>query len=370
VRWMELALSAPRLNHRMHNKLFIVDNSLAIAGGRNLGDPYFESGKDLQFGDYDVVALGPAVRALSHSFDAYWNSALAVTVEGLFGAAPAASALPDFERDLALHRTEMRGSDLERRSASGQPFKSLLAGTGSLVWANAEVIYDSPDKADVESGYAPGTLMRRKLIEASKDANSELIVVSPYFVPGEPGVRMLTSLRQRGVRVRVLTNSLASTDEPIVHSGYQRYRVPLLEEGVEISEVKPLPGKPQAGSELKNASGGQFALHAKVFVIDRKRIFIGSANFDRRSFHLNTEVGLLIDSPELARQVVERFDAIAQPANSYVLSLAAEPGALKRLTWRSEDDGRAVETTVEPGNDRVRELKVDLLSLLPLDELL
>jgi putative cardiolipin synthase len=213
-------------------------------------------------------------------------------------------------------------------------------------------------------------LMRRKLIEASKDANSELIVVSPYFVPGEPGVRMLTSLRQRGVRVRVLTNSLASTDEPIVHSGYQRYRVPLLEEGVEIYEVKPLPGKPQAASDLKNASGGQFALHAKVFVIDRKRIFIGSANFDRRSFHLNTEVGLLIDSPELARQVVERFDAITQPANSYVLSLAAEPGTLKRLTWRSEEDGRAVLATVEPGNDRMREFKVDLLSLLPLDELL
>ena len=134
--------------------------------------------------------------------------------------------------------------------------------------------------------------------------------------------------------------------------------------------MKPLPGKLQEKGDVRNASAGQFALHAKVFVIDRKRIFIGSANFDRRSFHLNTEVGLLIDSPELARQVVERFDAIASPANSYVLSLTPQQGRAAALTWRSEEEGRTVVSTVEPGADRMREFKVDLLSLLPLDDLL
>jgi putative cardiolipin synthase len=335
-----------------------------------VGDPYFESGKDLQFGDYDAFVLGPAVGALSHSFDAYWNSALAVNVHALFGATPPAEALPEFERDLAAHRAQMKGSELERHRASGQPLKGLLAANSDVVWAKAEVIYDSPDKAEVDRGTAPGLLIRRKLIEASRAATTELIIVSPYFVPGDPGVRMLSELRARDVRVRVLTNSLASTDEPIVHSGYQHYRVPLLEQGVQIYEVKPLPGDPQGKSDLKNASAGQFALHAKVFVIDRKRIFIGSANFDRRSFRLNTEVGLLIDSPELARQVVERFDSIARPANSYVLALVANAGGSKELTWRSDEGGRTVVSTAEPGADRMREFKVDILSLLPLDELL
>ena len=370
VRWLELAFSAPRLNHRMHNKLFVVDNSIAIAGGRNLGDPYFESGKDLHFGDYDAFAMGPAVQALSVSFDKYWNSGLSVNVHRLFGATPPADALPAFEQDLAAHRASMKGTDLERHAASGQPLKGLLEAGSGVVWAKAEVIYDSPDKADVDDGNVPGRLIRRKLIEASRAATTELVVVSPYFVPGEPGVKMLSELRDRGVRVRVLTNSLASTDEPIVHSGYQKYRLPLLEEGVQIYEVKPLPGKLQEKGDVRNASAGQFALHAKVFVIDRKRIFIGSANFDRRSFHLNTEVGLLIDSPELARQVVERFDAIASPANSYVLSLTPQQGGAAALTWRSEEEGRTVVSTVEPGADRMREFKVDLLSLLPLDDLL
>jgi len=370
LRWMEIAVSAQRLNYRMHNKLFVVDNAVAVTGGRNVGDAYFESGKDLQFGDYDVFAMGPVVRQLSGGFDDYWNSSLSVPVQALLGATPDAAAVDAFERDLAAHRTAMRANDLVRSANSGQPLARLMAPNG-VVWAKTEAIYDSPDKADVESGNTPGVLMRRRLIEASKQVQKELIIVSPYFVPGKPGASMLKSLRERGVRVRVLTNSLASTDEPIVHAGYQHYRVPLLEEGVELYEVKPLPGKPQPrDGELKNPSAGQFALHAKVFVFDRTKLFVGSANFDRRSFHLNTEVGLLIDSPALARQVVERFDTIAQPANSYVLALAEGGNPLRRLTWRSEENGRAAISQTEPGNDRARDLATDLLSLLPLDDLL
>lgn len=370
IRWMEIAVSARRLNHRMHNKLYVVDNAIALTGGRNVGDAYFESGKDLQFGDYDVFAVGPVVRQLSRSFDEYWNNSLSVPVQALFGATPPATDVEAFERDLATHRDAMRASDLVRRAKTGQPLADLMAANG-VVWAKSELIYDSPDKAEVENGNAPGMLLRRRLIEASKDVRKELVVVSPYFVPGTPGTHMLKALRARGVRVRVLTNSLASTDEPIVHAGYQHYRMPLLEEGCELYEAKPLPGKPQPrGGELKSPSAGQFALHAKVFVFDRARIFVGSANFDRRSFHLNTEIGLLIDSPELARQVVERFNTIAQPANSYVLALSDGSNPLRRLSWRSVEDGREVVTDIEPGNDRLRDLKADLLSLLPLDDLL
>ncbi len=370
LRWMEIALSAQRLNHRMHNKLFVVDNAVALAGGRNVGDGYFESGKDLQFGDYDVFALGPVVQKLSQTFDEYWNCDLSIPVQALFGATPPAADVATFEADLAAHRDAMRTSDLVKRAKTGQPLAALMAPDG-LTWASAEVIYDSPDKAEVENGDAPGVLLRRRLIRAAKAVHKELVIVSPYFVPGKPGERMLKELRERGVSVRILTNSLASTDEPIVHAGYQHYRVPLLEEGCELYEVKPLPGKPQPrGGELKSPSAGQFALHAKVFVFDRQRIFVGSANFDRRSLHVNTEIGLLIDSPILARQVVERFDTIAQPANSYVVALADPDDPLHRLTWTSEEKGRETVSSTEPGKDRLRDLKADLLSLLPLDDLL
>jgi putative cardiolipin synthase len=181
-------------------------------------------------------------------------------------------------------------------------------------------------------------------------------------------------LRNRGVHVRILTNSLASTDMPIVHSGYQKYREPMLEDGIELFEVRPVPGKPEPGGSGKshgNASGGQFALHAKIFVLDRRWLFVGSMNFDRRSLRLNTELGVLIDSPELARQVLARFDAIAQPANSYVPTLAgANASGRRALVWHTEEGGKLVELNSEPMADSMRGVESDLLALLPLDDLL
>jgi putative cardiolipin synthase len=169
------------------------------------------------------------------------------------------------------------------------------------------------------------------------------------------------------VRVRVLTNSLLSTDVIAVHAGYQQYRIPLLEAGVELYEVKPLPGKPQPrNGALKEPSSGQFSLHAKAFVFDDRRIFIGSANFDRRSMHLNTEIGLMIDSGELAKQVTARFNTIANPANSFVLALEKHDGS-PQIVWKSVKDGRPIVYDSEPGDQGKRELLVDLYDLLPID---
>jgi Phosphatidylserine/phosphatidylglycerophosphate/cardiolipin synthases and related enzymes len=150
-------------------------------------------------------------------------------------------------------------------------------------------------------------------------------------------VKFLAKLRERGMQVRILTNSLASTDMPVVHSAYQKYRIPLLESGVELYEVRPILGQPVVrGDALKSPSAGQFALHAKVFVFDRQRVFVGSMNLDQRSLHVNTEVGVIIDSPDLARQVATRFEAIARPANSYVLALDGTNVAGGRaLVWRT-----------------------------------
>ena len=368
LRYAEFALTMSRLDFRMHNKLYVVDNEAAIVGGRNVGDEYFDTGDDPQFGDYDVFAMGPIVRDLSRSFDAYWNSALSIPVKALFGSAPHADELAKLKDQLAAHDEAMRDSPETRAVRTGNPFASLLAVDTSVTWAKAEVIADSPDKASVEDGDAIGALFRRRLLEAAADVKSELVMVSPYFVPGPKGEKFLEDLRARGVRVRVLTNSLLSTDVVPVHAGYRRYREPLLAAGVELYEVKPLPGAPNPrGGALKSPSSGQFSLHAKAFVFDRKRLFIGSANFDQRSLHLNTEIGLMIESPELARQVVARFDTIAQPANSFVLALKKAPDGTRRISWQSVKDGKPVVYETEPGDDRWREFKVDLYAMLPIE---
>jgi putative cardiolipin synthase len=165
---------------------------------------------------------------------------------------------------------------------------------------------------------------------------------------------------------------MASTDMPDVHSAYQKYRIPLLESGVELYEVRPILGQPVVrGDKLKSPSAGQFALHAKVFVFDRKRVFVGSMNLDQRSLHVNTEVGVIIDSPDLARQVATRFEAIARPANSYVLALdGTNVVGGRTLVWRTLEDGKPVEYRQEPAASIWRRAKVDMLSMLPLDELL
>jgi putative cardiolipin synthase len=328
---LELISDASRLNYRMHNKLFVVDNEVGIIGGRNIGDAYFQEGRDLEFGDYDVIAAGSTVKDMSSSFDAYWNSPLAIPIEALFGGKPSAKALADYRDALASHRTDMSGKNYMSRLSAGQPLRSLLAAGAPWVWARAEVIYDSPDKSKVEDG-EPGRLLRHRLAKAVEGTRSELLIVSPYV----------------------------------------GFRIPLLESGVEVYEVRPILGQPVVrGDALKSPSAGQFALHAKVFVFDRKRVFVGSMNLDRRSLHVNTEIGVIIDSPELARQVATRFEAISRPANSYALALegTSATGA-PMLVWRTLEDGKPVEYRQEPGASIWRRTKVDMLSMLPLEELL
>jgi putative cardiolipin synthase len=259
-----------------------------------------------------------------------------------------------------------------RALATNEPLTAMLDGRSSLAWANGEVIYDSPQKAKVQDGEQGGRLLRHRLGEVAKQVQTELIVVSPYLVPGTAGMKFLEGLRERNVSVRILTNSLASTDMPVVHSGYQAARAPLLGTGVDLYEVRPVLGKPVVrGNRLRSLSSGQYALHAKVFVFDRQRVFVGSMNLDQRSLHLNTEIGLIIDSPELARQIALRFADIAQPANSYVLMLSKADGLGGRhLVWRTVEDGKPVDYDQEPAVTFWQRMQVDMLSLLPLDALL
>jgi putative cardiolipin synthase len=366
----EMVADLARLNYRMHNKLFVADNELGVVGGRNIGDAYFQASPEFEFGDYDVVAAGPVVRQVSDSFDAYWNCDLAIPIQALSG--PPADALPAYRRGLAAQREALAGEAYMPSLAANRPLAGILGAPLSLTWAKAEVVYDSPEKSRVENGEQSGYLLRKRLGEVARETRSELIIVSPYLVPGPKGIEFFQTLHERHVRVRALTNSLASTDQPSVHSGYRKVRVPMLEAGVELYEVRPVLGQPVVnGESLKSPSSGLYALHAKVFVFDRQRLFIGSMNLDPRSLRVNTEVGLIIDSPVLASQVARRFGEIAQPANSYVVALdGSAPGGAPSLVWHTLENGKPQEYRQEPAATPGRRIEADALSLLPLEGLL
>jgi cardiolipin synthase C len=370
MRVAEFALNERRLNYRMHNKLFVVDNAIALTGGRNVGDAYFAASETREFGDYDLLIGGPMVRRLSGSFDAFWNSQLAVPLENLVLFKPTKARLDAYRESLRIHHAKMEGGVYTRPITDGGPVANILSGRRALIWARGEAIYDSPEKAKLDSGEKAGQLLRDRVDRAAEAVRSEFLLVSPYLVPGDEGMRVLTGLRARKVRVRVLTNSLQSTDAPVTFSAYNRYRVPMLESGIELYEVRPHLGAPNmpGGGSLKSSSATPFALHAKVFVFDRRQVFVGSMNYDERSRRLNTELGVLIESPDLANEVAERFEAVAQPANSYVLSLGP-PGAMGKrpVLWRTEENGRPIVYDDEPGADVFRRFRIEALSLVPLE---
>ena len=359
-----------RLNYRMHNKVFIADNVAAVLGGRNIGDEYFAASLHTDFADFDVLALGGIVPRISASFDSYWNSDLAIPVQALLPNRPTEQVLQAYRAELEQNRAESHASMRLPALYASDPVHALLDGS-SVVWARGDVLYDSPDKIKVEAGEKAGPLLRERLVKALGTVDHELLIVSPYLVPGEEGMRILERLRARGVGVQIITNSLASTDIPAAYSGYIHYRVRLLEDGVKLYEVKPSPEATDDHGHSLKPSAGQFSLHAKVFVFDRKELFVGSMNFDYRSLKLNTEIGLLIHSPELARQAGARFDAIAQPANCYIPELGPPNVFGERgLTWRTEENGKPVVLAAEPSGDLARGVTASLLALLPLDDLL
>lgn len=370
IRIAELLLNYARLNYRMHNKLLVVDNAMALMGGRNIGDQYFQIDPELQFADDDVFVAGPVAQQLSGTFDEFWNSSLSIPAQALSKEDSSHAALAEQRQDLGAPSLQLRadGFDYAGLIATGEPFQALLSGRRPLVWAPTLLASDSPDKKRVESGERVGRLMRRTVANATSAAQSELLMVTPYFIPGKEGMQMFAELRRRGVRVRVLTNSLESSTVTVAQSGYMHFRKPLLADGVDIFEIRSLLGDAHGSGQTAAISRfGNYSLHAKLFVIDRKRVYIGSMNFDQRSMHLNTEVGLIIDSPELAAQIATRFEAMTQPQNSYALSLQNRPHRRPRLVWHTRENGVAVDYYREPARNGGQRLLAHLLALLPVD---
>lgn len=214
-----------------------------------------------------------------------------------------------------------------------------------------------------------GKLMHPQVADAARAARTELLMVTPYLIPGEDGMQLFKELRQRQVRVRILTNSLESSNSLLAQSGYMSYREPLLRLGVDMHEIRSRLGNVRGSGETTAiARFGNYSLHGKLFVFDRQRLFIGSMNFDQRSLHLNTEIGLLIDSPVLAGEVAARFDAMVQSNNAYSLALRqVDADARPIVVWRTTEASVAQVYDVEPARNWWQRIAADWLALLPMD---
>ena len=355
-----------RINRRMHNKLFVVDNALAVTGGRNVGAEYYQHSDRANFLDLDLLVAGPMVKELSDTFDRYWNSALAYPIETL--AKPGPEPTVD-ERALADPNDPVRKATAEAQQLGAAFARALDAGKLAMIVAPAELIADRPSKIQRtrpkigDNGLVAGATIATDVLSIATAAQSELIIISPYFVPGERGVQALKALRQRGVRVRVLTNSLAATDAAVVHIGYSKYRRTLLEAGVEISELRPEVGAEKA--RLGTLGSSKASLHAKALVVDRKTVFIGSFNLDQRSSLENTEMGLEIENDALPQQILGILRDRG-PDGVYRVTLDADGG----LRWTTRTDGIEQVFTDEPGAGTLLKLSLKLLAPFAPEQLL
>ena len=353
-----------RVNRRMHNKSFTADNQATIVGGRNIGNEYFGAGTGVAFRDLDVIAVGTVVREVSTAFDLYWNSASAYPATRLVGSAAldaAASLREKFEavRDDPVSATylgALRNTTLMRE---------LLDGRLAFEWTTARLFRDDPAKT-LDTADRTDVLLLSALLNEVRPLNMSFDLVSPYLVPGEGGTQALAALAGRGVQVRILTNSAAATDVGAVHAGYAKRREDLLRAGIRLYELKP--SAVERGPEEKQTTGGSSgaSLHAKTFAIDRSRLFVGSFNFDARSARLNTEMGLLIDSPALAARLAASFEDDI-PNAAYEVRRDAVSG---NLEWIERTHAGEKRFTSEPGIGILSRAWLGFISILPIEWLL
>ena len=352
--WTRLIASATdirRINHRMHNKLFVADDALAITGGRNIGDQYFTLDPRSNFVDLDVVAAGAIVPQLSASFDQFWNSKYAYPIASVASSVEPEPASPP---------------PVEAQIAEGDKWleQELDAQKLELIWAPATVLADRPAKIASESSPDEELTIANDITALMSTAKQDLSIISPYFIPGKQGVALIAKLVANGVKVRILTNSLASTDSPLVDIGYARYRVPLLKLGVDLREMRPKLGQKHARFHPFRSSNA--SLHAKALVIDQKIVFIGSLNMDERSARINSELGLVISSAEIAHEVTSLLDDISSADGSYKLQLDSRG----RVEWLSGEGSARKIWHTEPETSRTERIWLAILSPFAPDELL
>jgi cardiolipin synthase C len=343
-----------RVNHRMHNKLMVMDNALAIVGGRNMSNPYFEVDASANFRDLDIAAVGPVVRDLSKVFDRFWNGEWSVPI----------AALVDRrydEADLRDHAQRMRAAIA--KGGYPHPLDQDVAALTSelatilraLVWAPGYVVFDDPASINDPSL----RVMHKLLFQRFDRLQTELLIESAYFIPLDGGVAKLKELVERGVRVRILTNSLASNDVIAAFAGYASSREALIRSGVELHELRPEPGPVR---KRLIGLGGRSGLHTKALVFDRKDVFIGSFNLDARSSAINTEAGLYVESPALAAQVVEYMNEGVDPDVSYQVQLDQDG----KLFWIADDEGTPLRYDTDPMTTLWQRFLAGVIRMLPI----
>jgi putative cardiolipin synthase len=365
----QFILDGQRLNRRMHNKSFIVDNVVAIVGGRNIGDAYFDASQETNFSDLDVVAIGAVVAEASRAFDEYWNSDAAYPVKAFKDAHATEADLENLRGELKQHARHFAESDYAQAALEQLPNGPTADRRGEWFWGSGELVADRPEKIEAKKG-EPAFRMGPKVRAILDAAQKQVVLISPYLVPGEGGTEYLTGLAKRGVDVEGLTNSLASTDEPVAHAGYVHYRANLLKGGVRLYEMRPANGSDQPPTAYGTSAGG-VSLHAKAIVVDDRYVFVGSMNIDQRSRLLNTEMGVIVDCPPLAQAVVDFFRKATAPDSAFQVRLGdGADGKAGQLQWVSENNGVQVVANTEPGATPARKLEVDLFRLLPIEDLL
>ncbi|CAO1652947.1 Phospholipase D [Parasphingorhabdus sp. NYA22] len=351
-----------RLNRRMHNKSFTADGLATIVGGRNIGDEYFDTGSQPMFLDLDVLAIGKVVRDVSADFEKYWSSASAYPLEFII----TESVTGGDELDHALWEISKSAQydTYKKRLSASAVVNDLEAGTLPLEWTEVRLISDSPLKT---LGKAKSDQMLiGKIDKLMDDVHSSIDVISPYFVPGKQGVEEFAALEKKGVEVRVLTNSMSANDVKLVHSGYAKYREKMLKAGAELFELKAQHSPPDNSRDAGIAGSSGSSLHAKTFATDEERIYIGSFNFDPRSMQLNTEMGFLIESKTMARQLKYGFDETLEDI-AYRLELDDN----HQIEWLDRSaSGDAQRLDVDPETTRAERIVVKLLGYLPIQWLL
>lgn len=380
------------MQKRMHNKLFIADNAWGITGGRNLGDRYFGDGEKQNFIDLDVLAAGRIVRDMSASFDRFWNDPLAYPVQTLLDPEdleavrkPPASAAEAAKPVLPVTDSPTVLPSVTPTAAARAERPSMDLATVPLIWAPATLLVDQPGKIGPgEDEVDAGETVIDGLLQLMQQAQRDVLIISPYFVPGERMMDVYRQLRQRGVRIRVLTNSMASNDAPAAHAGYARYRDDLLAMGVELYEMRSDPetaaGLLGSGSSSRRHRGaffgsgpggskgefhkGRASLHSKAVIIDQRLAVIGSMNLDLRSQLKNSEVALVIRSAALSQVATRQIEEALATAAYH---LQRRDG---KLLWQAPPGVSFGDETHEPGASLKLRLLVRLLAPFAPDEML
>jgi cardiolipin synthase C len=362
AKWLGLLTDFSRLNRRMHNKSFTADNQVSIIGGRNIGDAYFGAAEGVLYSDLDVLTVGPIVRDISRDFDRYWSSESAHLAAQVLRPLPPGQ-MNHFTSDLFLIEREAEAARYMSKVGQSALIGDLLYGQLHFEWAKTRIISDDPAKA---LGLAnKETLLVHQLNDIMGEPQSSVTLVSPYFVPTAASAKVFSGMARRGVDVRILTNSAHATPVPPVHAGYARRRQQLLEAGVKLYELRSLIPTVTPDDDYAPFAAPSSALHAKVFSVDDKRVYIGSFNFDPRSKNLNTEVGLVIESPTLARQISSAFDASVR-ANAYEVRLRKDG----RMYWVKFVGDEARHSYTEPYAGFWRRRGIFLMGIMPIEWLL